>query len=699
MERIRSARSLARHLQHILLILFTATTLAACSGGSSSDSITRTEDDRSLETTTGNDDDTAASDAGTDSSDADLASDVEAATAGTYRRPADYPRMKTLPLQFIQASSGKRIGLVVTMPADRNGRPAEGPFPVILTHTAYNLNAIGALPMPGGALTAAPDTLLVKRGYIQVNVDALGTGVSQGGWEMLGGEEQAAYADVVDWVEQQPWFNGKLGMAGASYMAISSLFAAEQRPDSVDAIFASVPMGDAMRGTVGTGGMINGVFMSVWLTLTQILTTQNVPAILKNPGQFNPINEATQEHVAQIDNYYLPVIADALNGADYLTYDSEFWRTRSPLENIDRIKAPTLLFGASHDIFQRDVPLIYERMKQNGVDTRLVIYNGDHVGHFMQAFLGTRSVAPMPYLMLQWFDKHLKGMDTGTENLPPVVQYVRNHHKNRFKSYVTTTDWPHPQAVAERWYLHGDKTLTRDAPVEEEATRSIDAAEATEVAYGKSDDGNFLNFTLTLNDGTKCSPSYVQWTLGGAGLAKAPSCYVNNRRLEQDALNYQTAPMDEDYYFNGPLQADIWMETTATEAVLSVRVDEVSKNGRLVAPLSNGLLLASARAVDESRSRFMNGEMIQPYHFFTKEAVEPVVPGEPFKMQVEIFPASVIIKKGHRLRVSIATSNQAQGILNLEREAKAAGGVTTLHNSPRYPSSLVVPAVPLSALH
>ncbi|MEZ5510934.1 MAG: CocE/NonD family hydrolase [Gammaproteobacteria bacterium] len=51
-----------------------------------------------------------------------------------------------------------------------------------------------------------------------VSVDALGTGVSEGGWELLGAAEQQAYGEAVDWVEQQPWFNGRLGLAGVSYM-------------------------------------------------------------------------------------------------------------------------------------------------------------------------------------------------------------------------------------------------------------------------------------------------------------------------------------------------------------------------------------------------------------------------------------------------------------------------------------------------
>ena len=95
----------------------------------------------------------------------------------------------------------------------------------------------------------------------------------------------------------------------------------------------------------------------------------------------------------------------------------------------------------------------------------------------------------------------------------------------------------------------------------------------------------------------------------------------------------------------------------------------------------------------------MKGEMIQPYHFLTQEAVLPVIPGEVFKMQIEIFPTSSIIRRGNKLRISLSPSNQAQGILNDLQKARVRGGVTSIHTSSSFPSSVVFPVVPLSTLN
>lgn len=624
-------------------------------------------------------------------------------------RPLDYPRMVSLPIQYIPSATGKKLAIRVSLPADENGVIAKGPFPTVMVNSGYhpNLMALAPIKIAGGSFLGIPDPFLVRRGYAMVVADALGTGLSEGGWQMFGQAEQEAYGDVVDWIEQQPWANGKIGTNGISYLAISGIYAAQQRPDKIDAIFAAVPMGDAMRGTVGTGGLLNGVFMSRWATVTQFLSTQNLPFALLDWRNMKQIMDTTQEHIDQMDNYYFPLLEEALSGAPKIAYDSDFWRTRSPLENIDKVKAPTFVYGALRDIFQRDAPLVHEALVNNNVDTRLTVYKGTHLSHAFDSFVDGKddTLPSAQFMMLQWFDKYLKGMDTALDEYPQVVQHVLNYPTKstpehfRNDSYSSTTEWPHPEISPERWYLHGgDMTITKEAPTSDEPVRTMEATEPAEVKWGKSSSGTLLDIRLTINDGTRCSPGFETWTLGIAILDTKPSCIRNNAIITKDALNYETLPMEEDYYINGPLQADIWISSTAKDAVVAVRVDEISPSGKLTT-ITHGLLLASMRAVNEERSRYIDGVMLQPYHYFTQDKHQPLTPGEVVKLPIEIFPTSVIIRKGHRLRVSITPSNQAQGMLDDQRKEAVRGGVTTIHNSKDYPSSLVLPMVPLEYLN
>ncbi|MEE2733266.1 MAG: CocE/NonD family hydrolase [Pseudomonadota bacterium] len=621
-------------------------------------------------------------------------------SSGTiYQRAAEYPKAVNLPLQFIDTINGKKLGVRVTLPADENGNPAPGPFPVILTQSAYNTNLLSLMlgKVPGNLMLGVTDSFIVRRGYAQVAVDVYGNGVSSGGWDLLGPNEQAGYIDAAEWADSQPWSNGKLGLAGVSYMAITSLFTAQLRPELVDAVFASLPLGDAMRGTVGIGGMLNGLFMAKWLQLTHFTATQNVPTALLNPKHMNHILEATDDHVLQMQTYFLPMINSALDGEPTYNYETDYWTLRSPMTHFDKIKAPTFMLGALHDLFQRDEPLMYEILKNNNVDSRLVIYDGSHFINFVATHIGNETVPPVDLLLLQWFDKYLKGLDTNIEAMPKVVQHVKNYptastpEAFRNDHYATATDWPHPLLEPERWYLREDEGLTLTPPT---AAETVPQMTQPEHPSGRAYDANgLLGVELHINDGTECSRSFDQWTLG---LNLPKSCFSNSDLVPQQRVIFESAPMAEDYYINGPIQADIWIESTVTEAVVSVQVEEVSARQSL--PITNGQLAASGRLVDESRSRFIKGVMIQPYHYFKEETSEPLIPGEVVKMQIEVFPTSAIIRKGNKLRISISPSNQAMAMLNYPRQAMAEGGVTTIHISPEYPSSVVMPMVPTSAL-
>ncbi len=627
------------------------------------------------------------------------------ATWTNYTRAEVYPGVVTLPLQFITLTTGEQLAVLVSVPADANGKPVVGTFPAILTQTAYRIDEADVMDMviPGTMAIGGRDDFMIKRGYVTVAVDVLGSGMSGGEEQLLGGAEQQAYAQTVNWVTQQPWFNGNLGLAGTSYLSITSLLTAEQQNPAVKAVFAQLSMGDSYRGTVFTGGMPNALFIGYWLTLTQMLSVMNGPAELIWPQYATQIAAANKLHIADINDWYLPLVNNSLAGqTGYATDDGSFWSVCSPLEKAANIRVPTFIIGASHDIFQRDEPLLFEQLKHN-VTTKLVILPGVHVDAAIEGMLGANNSlsngAPgNEALLLQWFDQYLMGMNTGAAVLPTVTQYVDGYGLFGIPRYASTTDWPHPQAKPVRMYLHGNLSVSTTAPVTAEATHTVSEPNPASIVIGVSSDGSMVTATVTPNDGSHCSISDLQWSLG-LDLLLSSSCSGSDKTVEatQDAIQYQTDMLASDLYINGPIEADIWMSTTATEAALSVRVDDVDLSGN-VTPLTDGLQAASYRAVDTTRSRYINGVMIQPWHPFTAASVLPVIPGEPMLVPVEIFPAAALVRAGHILRIAISSSNQAQGVWTNPQLAKAKGNVTTIYHSPTYPSSVVLPVVPASDL-
>lgn len=572
----------------------------------------------------------------------------------SYSRAEEAPNTVAIGGLKITLRDGVQLSATVALPADAQGQALPGPFPVILTQTGYN-KSIPAIP--------ATNAYLVRHGYAHVSVDVRGTGLSGGSWEAFGENEQGDYLETIDWAAKQSWSNGQVGTWGASFMAITQLFTAAHQHPAHKAVFAIVPMGDAYRDIVFTGGQVNVGFIPLWMGLVTGLGL--IPA---EPDPSVPL--VLVDHLTSaLTNFQVPVIAQSFLGAGGMNYDGTFWRTRSPLECTDRIRVPSFIVGGLNDIFQRGEPLLYEALKGH-TTSKLLIGPWQHLGGSSGQGLPQNNVPDLDSIALMWFDRYLKGINNRAESVPNVTQYLWGEER-----YSTAADWPHPQAEPQRWYLRGDQSLTLAPPAAGEASR-----------VGLQQPVNGL-----------CSTSTSQWTAGLLGLLPVP-CFTDNRLNEALLeLSYTSAPMAEDYYFNGPIAAELWVSSTGTDAGVAVRVTEVTADGQSH-ERSNGILTASFRAVDDSRSRFLKGERIQPWHAYTEASKQPLVPGEPTLLPIEIFPTSVVIKKGSRLRVTVSGSDFPHGLPPVADLVDQTLGLITFYSDAAHPSSLVLPVVPVSAI-
>jgi putative CocE/NonD family hydrolase len=94
-------------------------------------------------------------------------------------------------------------------------------------------------PMTGGTGANSfgfPPIRLIREGYTLAFFSVRGTGSSGGCWEWGGLDEQRDQAVLVDWVADQPWSNGRVGMGGLSYLSWTTWQAAVQAPKALKAI-------------------------------------------------------------------------------------------------------------------------------------------------------------------------------------------------------------------------------------------------------------------------------------------------------------------------------------------------------------------------------------------------------------------------------------------------------------------------------
>lgn len=199
-------------------------------------------------------------------------------------------------------------------------------------------------------------------------------------------------------------------------------------------------------------------------------------------------------------------------------------------------------------------------------------------------------------LQLEFFDHFLKGIDNGWADRPPVMLRVR--HVDHFEDRAEAA-WPIPRTRWETRHLHADLALRADTP----ETR----------------------FDLEFE------------ALG-------------------DGLVFSTEPFAEATELTGPARLDLTVSSSTTDADLFVVLgvvdpagDEVVFQGALDphSPIAQGWLRASHRAVDEARSLPW-----RPWH--PHDRAEPLEPGAQYRLQIEIWPTSIVIPPDYRLTLTVA---------------------------------------------
>jgi putative CocE/NonD family hydrolase len=103
----------------------------------------------------------------------------------------------------------------VELMADIFRPDADGRFPALFAASPYarQLQDLGA---PAGFIEAGATDFWVPRGYVHVIVNLRGTGGSGGTFGFFDSQERRDLYDVVEWVAEQPWCDGNLGMVGIS---------------------------------------------------------------------------------------------------------------------------------------------------------------------------------------------------------------------------------------------------------------------------------------------------------------------------------------------------------------------------------------------------------------------------------------------------------------------------------------------------
>ncbi|MBP88385.1 MAG: acylase [Planctomycetaceae bacterium] len=339
------------------------------------------------------------------------------------------------------------------------------------------------------------------------------------------------------------------------------------------------------------------------------------------------------------------------------TYD-EYWQAEDCTRHFDKMNVPCFTIGSWYDFMnQGSIASFVGRQHQGGVNSRgqqqLIIgpwlhgrmNKGNRIGELTYP---ENAAWPVHDHMVGWFNHFLKGKDNGAETESTVRYYVMGAVDEKGATgnvWRTAKDFP-PKAAATAMFLRSDGALSGDKPTDKESSTSY------------------------------ISDPLHPMEIPGRGFPGARDARAFEKQAE--VRTFTTEPLESPIEWTGRVQAEMYLSSTARDTDLIVRVSDVYPDGR------------SILIVD------------YPWRVRYREGFEQEVLMEPGKVYKVAFPVgwmSQIFNKGHRIRVTIASTgapfyepNPQNGKpLTIEFPDDAVKAENTIYHNRKFASRIIAP--------
>jgi putative CocE/NonD family hydrolase len=558
---------------------------------------------------------------------------------GTHKT-SQIPQYKGVTTQsvYVPMRDGVKIAVDVNLPQDL---PPDARAPAILIMARYwrsfQLRMEQAGKAPTGPRPAIAD-FLASYGYAVVTVDVRGSGASLGTWQYLFSRTDIDdMSEVITWVISQPWSNGTVGAIGHSYEGTMAELLTVAHPTAVKAVVPQEMEFDLYTDIVLPGGILNDWFVKVWDDTNRQLDANQVPKewgftarlFVKGVRPVDGDKDHTQLRQAIAEHGNNTDVYPAVQGIMYR--DDPFGPHSATLDDmsvfnyrdeIERSGVPIFGWGSWLDGAFGDTVL--RRFVNFSNPQRAVIGAWSHNLQTHGSPYGKPKAPPFPSLEAQWqeslrfLDHHLMGMHD--EGLTDKVLFYFTMGEERWKA---TTVWPPTGTATQRWYLAEGGMLSQKPPVTEsgEDTYTVDF----EATTGKNN----------------------RWHTPD-GLT--PVIYKDRAKMDRRLLTYTSPPLAQDTEISGHAVVTLYVASNATDGAFYVYLEDVDERGR-VTYVTEGQLRAIHRKVSTEAPPY---KMLVPYHSFKRKDAMPLVPGEVAELTFGLLSTSVLIKKGHRIRIAIA---------------------------------------------
>ncbi|AEO67473.1 uncharacterized protein THITE_2116352 [Thermothielavioides terrestris NRRL 8126] len=497
-------------------------------------------------------------------------------------------------------------------------------------------------------------------GYAVVRADEVGLGQSPGILDTMSRATTDAFVDVVEWAADQPWSSGKVGLLGISYYAGSQWRVAARKPKGLSAIIPWEGMSDYYRDRCRHGGILSNGFIKFWWN-RQVITNQygRPGRAASNWGPDTIEGDLSEEELAA-------------NRRDQ-TIDNQ----------VHRFRDEPYYASKEYDLGDIEVPLLSVG-NWGGILLHLRgnIEGYTHAGSkfkYLRMITGRHDL-PFYYdeeveVQRSFLDAFLKGEDrvgwSQEGKVPPVSLVLRKgnvgfNNAEAEKAYARReeNEWPLARTQYTRFYLTPDLTLLPTVPSQPLPTKKL-----TYRALGTMTNPQLLQFTTP--------PFTAETEITGHIVAHL---HVS---VSPDPAS-ATTPSDIDLFLTlrhlGPDGREIFYTGTAGDPV----------------PVTKGWLRTSLRRVNTEHHRHRPW---LPQRDYTSKDVLPVIQGEVYAVDVEVWPTNVVVEEGGRLVLEVASGDtQGSGIFThddpVDRSKEVFEGFNHIHFGPRFENYITLPIIP-----
>jgi predicted acyl esterase len=95
----------------------------------------------------------------------------------------------------------------------------------------------------------------------------------------------------------------------------------------------------------------------------------------------------------------------------------------------------------------------------------------------------------------------------------------------------------------------------------------------------------------------------------------------------------------------------IQMSTTASDGAIHAYLEDVAPNGRVTYVDEGDFRFIDRREIDPESLPY---ESLGPAHSLLRKDAQVMIPGQPTTLHFAMYPTSVMLRKGHRIRVALA---------------------------------------------